>query len=374
MRIAVRAGEGAVRAGHCEHQRGGARNAFTADAISMEHYESQDATEWNQAVSALGGSFYHSYEWRRVNEKTLGHQSRYLVARRGGAIVGLLPMTLLDSMLFGRILCSMPFVNFGGPCAADEAARSALLRASLQEAKHLHVDYLELRCTQPCETDLPVALHKISMTIALAADAEVLWAGFTHKHRKNVRRAYKNGLTVASGGAELLPAFYEMMSLSWRHLGTPLYAPRYFAAVLAAMPQSTRIFVCYDANKRPVAAALTGYCNGVVEGLWAGGGPAARALDANYVLYWEMIRDACARGCHSFHLGRSTAHSGAEDFKSRWNAEPQQLYWYFYRPAGGPMPQLNVSNPKYRLAINAWRHIPLWGTRLLGPWLARSIP
>jgi FemAB-related protein (PEP-CTERM system-associated) len=359
---------------HCQYQPDGTSDAVLADTTSVERYDTPDASEWNQAVSALGGSFYHLYEWRRVNETALGHQSLYLVARRSGTIVGLLPMALLKSMLFGRILCSMPFVNFGGPCAADEPAVLALMQAAMREAEHLHADYLELRCARRCETDLPAALHKVSMTIALNSDPEVLWDGFTHKHRKNVRRAYKNGLTVGSGGAELLPAFYAMMELSWRHLGTPLYAARYFADVLAALPQSTRIFICYDSSKRPVAAALTGYCNSVVEGLWAGGGQAARELDANYVLYWEMIRDACVRGCRSFHLGRSTAHSGGEDFKARWNAEPTQLYWYFYRRDGGPMPQLNINNPKYRLAIHAWRHIPLWCTRRLGPWLARSIP
>ncbi len=59
------------------------------------------------------------------------------------------------------------------------------------------------------------------------------------------------------------------------------------------------------------------------------------------------------RGCTRYHLGRSTADSGAEDFKKKWNATASQLYWYFHRPSGGEMPQLNVDNPKYKLAIQA---------------------
>lgn len=102
--------------------------------------------------------------------------------------------------------------------------------------------------------------------------------------------------------------------------------------------------------------------------------PRARSLQANYVLYWEMIRDVCQRGCRHFHLGRSTAESGSEQFKSRWNAESRQLHWYFHRPDGGPMPALNVDNPRYRLAIAAWRRMPLWAARVLGPPIARSIP
>ena len=52
---------------------------------SVEHYDALDADEWNQAVSVLGGSFYHLYQWRRVNECTLKHRSVYLAERLAAA-------------------------------------------------------------------------------------------------------------------------------------------------------------------------------------------------------------------------------------------------------------------------------------------------
>lgn len=323
-----------------------------------------------------GASFYHLYDWKEVNSAALGHRSFYLVARRGELVTGVLPLTLVSSRLFGKILCSLPFVNFGGPCADDTDSQKALLDAAVAKAQALRVDYLELRSTQTLPGELPVSLRKISMTIALNADPDVLWNGYTSKHRKNVKRAYKHGLEVRKGGLDLLPVFYQMMEQSWRNLGTPLYGRDYFERVLRTFPDHSSVFLCHR-NEEPVAVALTGYYNGVVEGLWAGGGLLARQLDANFVLYWEMIRDACLRGCHSFHLGRSTADSGGEDFKRRWNAESQQLYWYYHRPgqpAGAAMPALNVDNPKYRLAIATWRRLPLAVTRRLGPPIARLIP
>jgi hypothetical protein len=33
-----------------------------------------------------------------------------------------------------------------------------------------------------------------------------------------------------------------------------------------------------------------------------------------------------------------------------------------------------VNNPKYKLAISAWRRLPLPVTRLIGPPIARAIP
>lgn len=342
-------------------------------ALSIEECSDRDADEWNSAAARLDGSFYHLWQWRQINRESLGHPTISLAAKRKGAIVGLLPLVYMEHRVFGRILCSMPFVNFGGACAVDEETSEALVRTAMATANERHADYLELRCQHPLNLGLPVTTHKVSMTIPLAADAETLWAKFTHKHRKNIRRAYKNDLSVVSGGLALLPAFYDIMEEAWRSHGTPLYSRDYFANVLTLLGDRARVFICLH-HTEPVAAALTGYFNGVVEGLWAGGRADSRQLDANYVLYWEMIRHACARGERSFHLGRSTAHSGSEDFKSRWNAHATQLYWYYFRPAGGDMPQLNVTNPKYQLAIRAWRHMPLWCTRRIGPFLARGIP
>jgi predicted N-acyltransferase len=147
----------------------------------------------------------------------------------------------------------------------------------------------------------------------------------------------------------------------------------YFEKILKTFPEQTRIFVC-SRRGEPVAVALNGHFGDTVEGMWAGGTSQSRMLQANYVLYWEMIQEACRRGFQKFHLGRSTADSGAEDFKRKWNAEAHQLYWYSHRPDGSPPAEINVDNPKYRLAISAWQRAPLWFTRIVGPGIARGIP
>src|SRR6185436_530485 len=196
----------------------------------------------------------------------------------------------------------------------SDAATQALISAAQKQAKEFGADYLELRCANALTTDMQVSTRKISMHIELAPDPDTLWNKFSSKHRTNIRRAQKNNLEVRSGGIELLDVFYSVMEQSWRALGTPFYKKSYFATILKALPEQTRIFVCSQ-GEQPVGVAFNGYFNGVVEGLWAGGTHLSRPLQSNYVLYWEMIRDACVRGCTRYHLGRSTADSGAEDFK-----------------------------------------------------------
>ena len=184
---------------------------------------------WDALVaSQSGGSFYHLHAWKRLNERHFGHAATYLTAQAGGSVTGILPLVLTRSRIFGRILCSMPFVNYGGPVAVDSEATRLLVDAAQEHARSMRADYLELRCAAPLDIDLPVSTQKISMTVDLDADPECLWSRFSSKHRTAIRRAYKDGLTVASGGMELLPAFYRVMEHSWRDLGTPLYGAGIF--------------------------------------------------------------------------------------------------------------------------------------------------
>ena len=99
-------------------------------------------------------------------------------------------------------------------------------------------------------------------------------------------------------------------------------------------------------------------------------------MQTNYLLYWEMIKDACLRGYKLFHLGRSTNESGATFYKSKWNAQTHQLYWeYLLNERRRPdLPELNVDNPKYKLAISMWRKMPVRITNWIGPFLSKSLP
>lgn len=342
--------------------------------VRVETFDDPRPDRWDAFLDEHpGGSFYHLHGWQSINQSHFGHETFYLIAKRGELTQGVLPLVLLRSRLFGRILCSLPFVNYGGAVAVDAETERCLIKEAIAISQRVRADYLEVRSPHTLAMDLPVARHKVSMTLHLDADPETVWKGFASKHRTNIRRVYKHGVVVQAGGAELLGEFYQVISEAWRSMGTPIYHRRYFQEIISHYPNRTRIFVCRQEN-RPIAVAFNGEFNKVVEGLWLGSRPEARHLQASYVLYWEMIKDACERGLSRFHLGRSTTESGGESFKRKWNAESRPLHWYYYMPQGGHIPQLNVNNPKYRLAISTWRRLPLWVTTLIGPWIARSIP
>lgn len=316
---------------------------------------------------------YHRWSWREINEQQFGHESVYLAAMDEGRVVGVFPLVRLQSVFFGRIACSMPFVNYGGPCGESDAVERALLAAAEAVVGEWQVDYLEIRSRRQLDARYPCSEHKVSLAIALDPDPDVVMNAFKREQRAEIRRAAKNGF-VARFGPELIEDFYAVLSESWRDLGTPIYRIEYFRAILAAFPAATRLCVVYDADGRPAAGAFDGIHNGVVEGMWLGMRAEYRKLLVGYVLYWELIKHACEIGCRSFHLGRSSKDSGGEQFKKKWNALSVQLYWHYVLRNRTSIPDLNTANPKYSLAIRAWQRLPVPITQAIGPLVSCSIP
>jgi FemAB-related protein (PEP-CTERM system-associated) len=318
-------------------------------------------------------SFYHRYAWRDVNARELDHRTFALGAVAGEQLVGLLPIVQVDTLLFGNLGCSMPFLNFGGPCADTPAIEAALLTEAAAIVAREQMAYLELRSSRHLGEQFPVSLNKVSLTVRLAPDPDTLWTGFRTAHRQDIRRAYKDGFTGRLGGGELLGAFYDVLAESWRDLGTPLYRRRYFESIVEAFGDAIRIGLVYKGSD-VAAAQMSAYHGDTAEGMWLGTRAKYRRQMAGYILYWELLKDACEHGLRTYHLGRSTSESGAEAFKKKWNATVTQLYWHYILGTRREMPGLNVSNPKYRRAIAVWQKLPLTVTRLIGPSLARGIP
>lgn len=342
--------------------------------MNVIHCDESHAKAWDDFVRGHEqASFYHLFGWKAVNESSFGHKTFYLAAVDDGRILGVFPLVYLKSRLFGKILCSLPFVNYGGPCADDSGAERALIEEAKSIMDEHRIDYAEIRSLRKLDGDLATSEHKVSITLTLDKNPDTLWNAYKTGHRNNIRRAYKRGLSVRSGGVELLDTFYDILSESWRNLGTPLYQKSYFERIVRTFPQDIKIFVI-DHEGLPISSAFNGHFRGIVEGMWLGALPKARELESSYVLYWEMVKDACEREFTLYHLGRSTVDSGGETFKKKWNTFPTQLYWQYFLRDGHAMPQLNVNNPKLQLAINGWRMLPLPVTRVFGPLLAKGIP
>ena len=104
---------------------------------SVRPYRDGDRTVWSAFVEACAeATFFHRIEWRDLMEEVFRHRTHYLVAERGGALVGVLPLARVKSWLFGDALVSLPFAVYGGlrsatrPRAVRCTERQSTLRAT----------------------------------------------------------------------------------------------------------------------------------------------------------------------------------------------------------------------------------------------------
>jgi FemAB-related protein (PEP-CTERM system-associated) len=158
-----------------------------------------------------------------------------------------------------------------------------------------------------------------------------------------------------------------------RDLGTPVYSTRLFEEVLATFPDRAALHVV-RLNDRPVAAGLTLRHRNTVEVPWASSVRDFNHLCPNHLLYWSAIETALAEGVAVFDFGRSTPGEGTYRFKEQWGARPVPLHWEYRLSDGAALPNLGPGNPKFRLAIEAWKRLPLPIATTLGPHIVRSIP
>ena len=330
-----------------------------------------DRAEWEQFVNRRGDEAgYHAWDWQRVFENAFGHECVYLMARRDGAVAGVLPLVQIKSRLFGNSLTSLPFLNYGGVMADGGDAGDALIERARAEAAERRCKHVELRHVGAQFPELPCKKHKVSMRLPLGAN---MWDGLDRKVRNQIRKAEKSGLTIERGGVSLVHDFYKVFARNMRDLGTPVYSRRLFEEVMRAFPDRSQLHVV-RMNGEPVAAGFTYRTGTMVQLPWASSIREFNPLCPNVLLYWDAIQYAASSGASVFDMGRSTPNEGTFKFKAQWGAQPVPLHWEYQLLAERDMPNVSPANPKFQLAIALWQRLPLALTKTVGPLIVRTIP
>ena len=367
--------------------------------ITCRPLDPADEAAWDAFVLAHpDGTFFHRAGWRQVIARAFGHATYYVLAERGTAIFGVLPLARVKTVLFGDSLISVPFCVEGGPLAADAASAAALVAHATALMARLSVPVMEFRAATPDGTtpdgatpdgttpdgttpdgatpdgatpgwatrdDLYVIFRK-----PIAADDEANLKAIPRKQRAMVRKGIDRGLvSVLDTDPDRLHAIYAE---SVRNLGTPVFARRYFHILMEVFADSADIVTILDGDTA-IASVMNFYFRDQVLPYYGGGIARARSLYGNDFMYWEVMRRAAARGCRLFDFGRSKQGTGAFAFKKNWGFTPRPLPYRFLLAPGATIPDHNPLNPKYRLFIAAWKRLPLPLAKLVGPHIVRGL-
>ncbi len=349
---------------------------MSGETTIERHDPRRDAELDAFVVGHAHGTFFHRPAWGDVVSESFGHEPFTLVLRRGGAIAGALPLSLVRRPFGGAALVSVPYGVYGGIVADDADAASALEDAARSLAITLGVDDVELRhLHEPGGTVSEWATHDLYVTFLrdLPEAADECLETIPRKSRASARQARdKHGMQLVSGH-ELLPVFHRLFVANKRSLGSPAFDRAFFARLLDRFRDDVLLHGVRFQD-RVIATCLSFVFRDVMMPYYSGSEPGTERLGSMNFQYWQLMTDAVTRGLAQFDFGRSRRGSGAFDFKENMGFTPTPLAYRHFLPKGGAMPNLNPSNEKLEVVQKVWRKLPFAVVERLGPRLLKYLP
>lgn len=327
---------------------------------------------WDAAVAAHpDATMFHLSAWPLAIRDTFGHHFWLLTAERGDQIVGLLPLILVRSALFGARLASNAFAVYGGPLTDDAEAATALDQEAVRLMAETGAKTLEYRNRAAQRPDWPAKRETYArFVMPIAPTLEANMKALPSKQRNMVRKGEKAGL-CAIDQTEVDRA-WRLYAESVRNLGTPAFPKRLFAALKRRYGDDCLIQTV-ERDGVAYAASLSLIFRDEIHIYYAGGSRAGRDHAANDFLFWSVLEAGRRRGLKRYDLGRSKAGTGAYDFKVKWGITPEPLHYEYQLAPGESLPDMNPNSPRYARFVAGWRRLPLWLANSAGPLLSRSL-
>lgn len=340
-------------------------------ALSFDVEQTQDWAEFEPPRQTL----YHDLRWRTVFADTMHRELAYVSARGPDQqLVGILPLCITRSRLFGHYGCSLPYVNYGGPLGLSPDIEDRMISWLFEQIPAWGLGHVEVRDTREralkgASTRTDKAAMVLDMSQFNGAD-DVL-SSLSSKVRSQVKKALRQDIDFRWGKTDRVDDFYQVFARNMRDLGTPVYTRQLFHAITEQFVHESHIVVGYYAGE-PVSAAFLLEHNGRWEIPWASTLRRANALSANMALYATILTALPERRAVQFDFGRSSVDAPTYRFKKQWGALPHQLYWYY--PDSYASASLTTESKKFQLAIAAWQKLPVWLANRLGPGIVENLP
>jgi hypothetical protein len=304
-------------------------------------------------IDGCGGQEFRDYVLRNPNTlvyseprflKLVANQLKarcvWLVARQAGQITGLLPFLVKEGPLGPAFNSLAYYGSNGGVIQAEnqDDTKFALVNAFYNMA----VDSGAVSATiisNPLEGDSEFydsyVRHdyrdeRIGQITHLPTSDEDLIASFEDPRPRNIRRAIKEGVTVAKGGIEDLHFLYSTHLDNMTKIGGLAKKREFFYAIPAEMNAEEWSVFTASLDGRPIASLLLLYFNRTVEYITPVVLESYRNTQALSLVIYEAMRDAINGGFSNWNWGGTwvISQSGVYDFKRRWNTSEYRYFYY----------------------------------------------
>ncbi len=339
----------------------------------------QDYFDWDEYVKRHNDSTpYHLSAYQQTLQQTYKLQTFGLMAKHNNKVIGVLPLAIFKDLKLEKSFCSLPYCDTASCLANDLQTADALISAARQLQQKLKISRWDYRDSASLETlkanneQVSQAL-KVRMLLPLPENTEQLWQGLKAKLRNQIRKAEKNKLTIEVNSATAITDFYRVYCINMKVLGSPPHHIKWFQTINSCYQNNLDIVVI-KIDQQAIAAGILLTSGPICVIPWASSLRTYNHLNANMLLYWQMLKLGVAKKCKHFDFGRCSYGENTYKFKKQWGSLPLTLHWQVYADNNIQVESAtNSVSFQRKFAAKLWSILPLSLANFLGSKLRRYI-
>ena len=348
-------------------------------------------SRWERFVSQHPGALiYHHLSWLSALEKEYGQQCVCLACEDSlGELVGVLPLMRTRGFplskrkpLVGARLASLPRTPIAGPLTVSSNVTVLLLQEAVRRVSVESGICLQIKTQGPelCGLIEGVVAKswRLSYVLRFPENVEGMFQIADGKNRSKVKRsinkAVASGLKIRIAETEEDLASWYRLYLDVMRRNFVLARPyRFFLALCEFMkPNGLMRLLLAERQAEGKTRIVGGHIYFTFGKTMTYAFGASHAEDFVYrpndFIMWHAINDAYCEGFKYFDLGEAPdGDEGLVRFKSKWGAEPVQLYRYYFPDFADA--SHSTEDSKSTLAEifkRLWRRVPLRVTSWIG--------
>ncbi|HSA95318.1 MAG TPA: GNAT family N-acetyltransferase, partial [Acidobacteriota bacterium] len=273
--------------------------------------------DWDaRLLRTPGHSFFHTAAWARVLEASYRYRPAYIVGfadkreeagDAGGRMDVLMPFMTVSSALSGTRGVSLPFTDQCPPLATTPELFRAAFERALEYGKAAGWRYLEWRDAEPWFPKEPPYETYFAHHLDLAPDESDLQAGLNDSHRRNIKKAVKEGVSIVfEPSPDAMEAFCRLNDLTRKRHGLPPQPRSFFRNVRDEILLKGGGVLASAVYQGKIIASLVFFHFGR-QAIYKYGASdmAYQSLRANNLVMWEAVRWYKSRDYESLSLGRT---------------------------------------------------------------------
>ena len=209
-----------------------------------------------------------------------------------------MPLTEINSRLFGHFLIGNGFCVGGGPLFATQTALTSVLEEAATLGRARQVAYVEIRDFEsaPAPWQSKSDLYAGFEGPIAANEADNL-KQIPRKQRAVVRKALEQGFTISIERS--IRPFFDLYARTLRDHGTPILPRRFYESLLTVFGEACEILTVRK-DGVPISSVMSFFYRDKVLPYYTGSIPQARRSGANDMMYWAL--DAPCGGTGRHHL------------------------------------------------------------------------